>query len=451
MTQININIHKLKQLAKPRYIYLPILMVVLIFVIPYYIQILPNWTPQRSVYNTGDYGHNKLYQSIKNDYSTDVISLFGDLNTNEASGSLLVINAPDVKYTYTEILDLVDWINAGGEVLVLGTTSQTIDLLVNLGIIVNDYNGPVYDFDNNSGMPALPIIKTIDGAKYTAVVPLSVSLGLDEVVLPITSMNSSKTKDCIQYYSCPPTSYIVGFVKTSTVKYYDDFISSPYDHRVLISVLMDNWMFSNKYLNDYPDNINLFRYIVKNQSHRIDRIIFDESHYHYLTLNRVGVLNNLEMMSKNGVLIAIFAVFTLLVPFLFAGMSGLLTTTSNGSDSLGYKLSKRLARAQLNNIPALPLSMEERFLVEHNLQMRTEGKFYFSSVANMLLEYITDMQLSDYISQETIHNLEIMQKRIIVTDEAWKIIIKTNNDIKTALQKQVEAKFGGNSNGFNQS
>lgn len=435
MSVLTLQLDLYRKYVRIRYPVFVLLTIFLIFLIPYTLEYDATWTPYRSIDNEGDYGHSKLNHELQKNYKTSSItsSLKDNLPTEFESQKLIIINAPEFKYKRNDIEKLWRFIDRGGHLLLLGTTNALTELVGYFGISFNTQSGGLYDRENNFGNSSMIEISFGD-SDYLSVSPYSLYIynEVDSFDNLIVSSPTSITYSGIKSNYIEETTRIVGVVETR------DY--SPSNYYSEISILADNWLFSNSVLDLNPNNINLLLDLIESVSHEIDEIIFDETHYDYLPINQNGVENLFHRHFINTNVMVILLIFSVIIPMIIASKTGLLSNISEvyTDTNLSKRIAKRLETLHLKNTPAVPLTYEERFLTEHRLEMLQRGKYYFQFVVNQLIEYITQEKLSEHIDPQIMKDLEWTKNNIVEDGSVWDLIEEVNKQIKSAEIKILE-------------
>lgn len=435
MSVLTLQLDLYRKYVRIRYPLFVILIIFLIFFIPYTLEYDASWTPYRSIENKGDYGQSTLNLELQRNYKTSVItsSLKDNLPTEFESSKLIIINAPEFKYKGADISNLWRFINRGGHLLLLGTTNAITELVGYFGFSYDTQSGVIYDRKNNYGNSSLIEINFGDNS-YLSVSPYSLYVynefeNFDNL---ITSSPTSITYSGIKSNNIEQMSRVVGVVESR-----DFSISNYYSE---ISILADNWMFSNSVLDLNPDNINLLLDLINSVSNDIDEIIFDETHYDYLPINHIGVENLFYRHFINTNVMVLLLIFSVVIPLIIASRTGLLSNISEvfTDSNLSQRIAKRLETLHLKNTPAVPLTYEERFLTEHRLEMLQRGKYYFQYVTNHLIEYITKENLTEHMDPQIMKDLEWTKNNIAQDESVWNLIEEVNIQIKLAEIKILE-------------
>jgi hypothetical protein len=339
------------------------------------------------------------------------------------SDSVLVIIAPEIKYSDEELQSLRKWTSSGASLVVMGASSILSDIAEIWNVRYNFEEGPIYDIYNNQlESPSFPIVT--DGTNnYSAVIPHSM-FHLDSVDLEsysLTSLPSARSKACIEIsgYDCN-SPYSIGM---ATV-----------ENRV--AFIADNWMLSNTFVQQFPDNLNLLSSVINYLNPQSKLVIFDDSHYQWAPLNRKGVevfgRNFIQYVKGLEYLLSIISVLAILIPIILATSSGVFADTKWSDRPVTKKIGKRLETLYLDKVPAVPLTLEERFLVEEQLEQKNRGPYYFQHVANYLLNFLEQEQLLPLVPTHLIQGLELLQLEVIPKAETWDLIQKINLIIEDA-------------------
>ena len=142
LTNLVINLDKINKFSKIKHSIIVISLILLLFLLPFFIEYVPNYSPYRSINNQEDYGHANLANNLSSDYQID--RLTGDLNNLGsiiARDNILVIIAPENKYKSDDIELLDNWINRGGGILIVGTNEETIGLANYYNYFYDDFSG----------------------------------------------------------------------------------------------------------------------------------------------------------------------------------------------------------------------------------------------------------------------------------------------------------------------
>ncbi len=437
LTNLVINLDKINKFSKIKHSIIVISLIILLFLLPFFIEYVPNYSPYRSINNQEDYGHSNLANNLSSDYQVD--RLTGDLNdlgSIIARDNILVIIAPENKYKSDDIELLDNWINRGGGILIVGTNEETIGLANYYNYFYDDFSGKIFDEINNfNDTASMPLVYGPDGKEYYAVVPITVIHYSDNSLYTdvIQTDNSAKTAQCIRNnMECKDLSYTIGITHLSSKVIKDS----------QVSILSDNWMFSNIYTDLVPENINLFHEIINRMNPNANQIIFEETHYNYAPVNRIGIENIVNKTFTSNVINILLVIFTIVLPLGLGTNGGIFSNIGQVlfSNKIGRRLGERLESLHLENVTAVVMTKEEKFLVDMQLSMQRRGKHFFKLIALDLLNYIKQEELE--IPTNSIEDLKSMEEYIIQPDHCWRLILRVNEEIKIA-EKAKKNILGG--------
>jgi hypothetical protein len=391
----------------------------IITTIPYFVPYYNDWSPYRSITNDGEFGHSMLRTTLERDFGIrdehlDITSLV------PASRSALVIISPEIKFSSSELEFLQKWTSSGASLIVIGASKIMNGIAQNWDIQYDFDYGPIYDFTNNQLQnPSFPFIT--DGNEiYTSVIPHSIThvRSGDSESYSLTSFSSAESTLCIKNSDLNCNSpYTIGSISIENQ----------------VAFIADNWMLSNKYVQQFPENLGLLHSIISKLNPQIEQIIFDDSHYHWAPLNRKGVeAFGMNFIRNVNGLLTIIAVLAILVPIILATSSGVFSDAKWSDRTVTKKIGKRLETLYLDKVPAVPLTLEERFLVEEQLEQKNRGPYYFQHVANYLLNFLEQEKLLPLVPSYLIQGLELLQLEVIPKAETWDIIQKINLIIEEA-------------------
>ena len=111
------------------------------------------------------------------------------------------------------------------------------------------------------------------------------------------------------------------------------------------------------------------------------------------------------------------------------------------SNKVGRRLGERLEALHLENVTAVPMSKEEKFLIDMQLSMQRRGKHFFKLIALELRKYIENEELD--IPGGTMDELMTMEEFIIQPDQCWRLILRVNEEIEIAEKAKEEELIGG--------
>jgi hypothetical protein len=408
----------------------------LLFLVPYFLEYIPNYAPYRSINNQADYGHSNLVNSLSIDYQTDRLTKsLVEIKSIVARDNILVIIAPENKYKSDDIEMLDNWVDRGGSILIIGTTTQTINLGSFYNYFYDEYAGKIFDEVNNYNNSGMPLVYGPGGEEYYSVVPMTMYWGGNTLFTEeIKTSNSASSTYCIvNNMNCEATSYVIGYTHLSTRALKDS----------QISLIADNWMFSNVYTDLVPENIELFQTVIERMNPRTNRIIFDETHYNYAPVNKVAVENILNKVFTSNIINILLVFFTIILPLGLGTYGGIFSNIGQVlfSNKIGRRLGERLESLHLENVTAVPMSKEEKFLIDMQLSMQRRGKHFFKLIALELRKYIEEEDLN--IPKESIEDLITMEEYIIQPDHCWRLILQVNKEIKIAEKVKEEDILGG--------
>ncbi len=436
MTNLVINLDKINKFSKIKHSIIVISLIIMLFLLPFFLEYIPAYSPYRSINNLEDYGHSNLASSLSSDYQVErLTSSLNDLGSILARDNILVIIAPENKYKSDDIELLDNWIDRGGGILIVGTSEYTIELANYYNYYYNEYEGKIFDDVNNFNDSGMPLVYGPDGKEYYAVVPVSVehyseySLYTDV----IKTDNSAETDQCIRNnMNCKEYSYTIGYAHLSSKVLEDS----------QVSIMADNWMFSNIYTDMVPENLNLFHNIITKMNPQANQIIFEETHYNYAPVNKIGIENIVNKVFTSNIINILLIIFTVVLPIGLGTYGGLFSNINQVlfSNKIGRRLGERLESLHLENVTAVVMSKEEKFLVDMQLSMQRRGKHFFKLIALELQNYIREEALD--IPAQSIEDLKAMEEFIIQPDHCWRLILRVNEEIEIA-EKAKDNILGG--------
>lgn len=438
MVNLVINLDKINKFSKIKHSIIVITLITILFITPYFLEYIPSYAPYRSINSQADYGHSNLANNLTLDYQIDSLTgSLSDIGSMTARDSILVIIAPENRYKLDDLELLDRWLDRGGSILIIGTTSQTIELGAHYYYSYNEFSGKIYDRTNNFNDPGTPLVYGPNGDQYYAVVPLSVDyLGVNSSFTDkIQTANSAEDKYCIvNNQQCLGYSYTIGFTHRSTKALEGS----------QVSLVADNWMFSNYYTNLIPENIELFHDIIKKMNLNTKQIIFEETHYNYAPVNKIAIENILNKVFTSSVVNILLILFAIIFPLGLGTYGGIFSNITKVlfSNKIGRRLGERLESLHLENVTAVVMTKEEKFLVDMQLSMQRRGKHFFKLIALEMRKYIEEEDLK--IAADTLEDLMTMEEYIIQPDHCWRLILRVNEEIELAEIAKEKDKLGGN-------
>ncbi len=409
MGKLAINLEEIKKIRYHRYFILLLTLLTLTVLSMYNLNEQLVVPPNRSILQQGDFGHSELAKNITaNGYTVSTVSDgINKLNTSNKN-QVLVINAPESKYFEDEIDFLYNWINSGNKLMIIGTTNEAVELMSRFQVFIEA--DKLYDKINNDGHYGLPEISyDEDNNSYFSVTPKGI-FPFENMIPILSTYNSSYVSSCEQYCK---GSYVVAVQLLN------------------LYVIADNWMFSNKYVRDNSINLVLFNKLLDRAN--VDTVIFDETHLDYLFIDKVGIDNIYYKFNNSAAVIVLLSAIVLIVPILI-GLRGSLFERKNDELDIASRLMKRLETLYQKETVAIPLTIEERFLIEQKLEMEMRGKYYFQLIASDLIEFIEENKLN--IDEKIMNDLELMRTLVIIPNECWNLIRHVNSVIRTEMKEE---------------
>jgi hypothetical protein len=383
-----------------------------------------DWAPTRSIYNKNEYGHSNL-RNVLLESNYQVSREHIDVTqTNLDENTLLVIISPELTYTQEEIEYLLESLDDGSYILLLGGSQIVNKISSELNYPIRSIIGPIYDNESNAeNNPSYPTF-TAQEDEYISVIPRAVIVtdtqNSDQQVF--TTHNSSTSRVCIEEGESCNQSYTIGIA----------------DRSKNFALIADDWLLSNKFLGKFSQNENLLPNIINFINPDITQIIFDESHYKWAPLNKEGVeaiaTNFLDYFEGIEEVISIILISFFLIPLFISTSSGIFSdfTMFSGKEKISKRIGQRIKMLYLDDVPAVPLSLEEQFLIEEQLEMKHRGSKYFQYLAEKMFAYLAEEDILKQIPYELLQGLERMRIDVIPNNQAWQIIHKLNQTIDEA-------------------
>lgn len=410
-----------KQRLKLRYPLISIIVILMIIIVPYFVPIDKGYSPVKSFNNTGDYGQSKVASVLKSQTSVTIAHL--DItNYHSSDYQALIIISADKPFKPNEIDFLKSWVNSGKKLVLIGTTKSMLTLYTSLFQLSTEADNSLLDYQTkHDNVNYVDMIVNGVGSVFTSVSPLEFdSNSLNGI--NIHSVRATEKRLCIARFNPCLSVHNIGIVGYG------------------VTVLLDDWMLRNKFVNQFPDNVNLLPTLL-NLMGANEKVLVDESHYYYAPLNRQGVEAVLGSLKDSAFYRPVILVFAIILPILLGFLAGIFNKQDpRYKFGLGKKLMERLDRLYLDKIVAAPLSLEEQILVNEKLEVLTRKHNYFQYVARLYLNYLQKKNMLDYIPQHLLLALQEMEIQVISNQDAWYLISIINFEIDKAKQKQRNQK-----------
>ncbi|MDH5402013.1 MAG: hypothetical protein OEZ01_09950 [Candidatus Heimdallarchaeota archaeon] len=430
MVDLVINYKQLIEELIVKRIMVTLFMTLLILILPGLLNLNPNYVPIGSIEDSSDWGYSNLAGNI-----THKISNVVDMESNNAplsSNSLLLYLTPDNDLNQNELSKLTKLVEDNKNIMIIGINHKYLTNFKKIGQDYVNYDDDIiYDSTNNGGEAGIPSV-IYEGIEYKSVLPTAIgSYYFDDVYTDYYDPNSVyissilKTKNSAFSKTCYQNIENIEYCKQEFT------IGVKIKNTVIIS---DRYMFRNNYTNLYQQNINLFNRILRHQYPTVDNIIVDESKLNWLPYSRVGVSMFIKNIFNNLFFKFIFVVLIIFLPILMAMDSDLINSKRTTSGKTAKRILQRLTSIHIKKLPGIPLTIEERKLMEEHLNVKRFGKYYLSGVAKDYLNYIIENNLEKSISTSILNDLQMLSNNLISDRIAWDIIHSTNiaiDSIKT--------------------
>ena len=412
------------QKFKPRFIFLSILSIILIFSLPGLLNLAENWAPTGSIDDIGDYGYSTAFDVIGETHNIHPIrSKFIDVKL-KSSNELLVILTPENKFSAVELDFIQLRISANLPTLIVGSLSMG---RTELHEIERHYFGlgadRIFDKINNANDVGLPLSQDNFGGEYVSVVPTEIHGGFQSEDQILSTFETSTSESCIRQNIENPTC----FYSRTIIARNRQFM-----------VFTDGWMLRNYYTRQFPQNTELLDVILNSFETTITDVYIDETHLDWIPINRDGFeISTRNLLVSDSIFFALL-IFGVILPLLLSLNNELIGFTYTGvfGSGIGKKMFKRLDRIHTSRVVAVPLSLEERILTLENLEAKTMGRKYLSKIARELIIYLDENKLRDSFPAVNLNNLIQLSLAPMLETDGWQIIGDTNQIIDLIAQNE---------------
>jgi len=419
-----------KQKFKPRFIFLSLFAIFIIFIIPGIFNFSSDWVPTGAVYDKSEFGYSNSFSMINKEYQ--IIPMRHDFTDFDLTSlnKLLIILTPEDDLSDAEIDYLKTRINTGLPILIVGSKGMDLPKLENMESLyfqIGDFR--IFDSTNNGNDIGLPEVTNDLESEFVSVVPYEITdirgkfgnVADDSLLM---TKSTSTNENCIRHDLSDPNC----FGRRSISAKFNNFI-----------ILTDAWMLRNYYTNQFPQNLEVLPYLFDSFNIPITEIYIDETHLDWIPVNRAGLrIASSNLIGSNGLLVA-FLTFGVIFPILLSLNNQLISFTPAGTlgSTLSNKIFKRLDDIHTSRVPAIPLSLEERILTLENLDTRTLGSKYLQKVANELILYIKELGIENQFPNVNWNNLTVLSKKALLEVDSWQIITDTNKIIELIQSNEL--------------